>query len=88
MRDSMMQASLASRWRICSVSGQYAFLPPAPPAQSNYVHLFLVSMAQADAELVGAADTVPAKEGDVERRFAIKINKAVREFEEDIVQTP
>jgi hypothetical protein len=45
-------------------------------------------MAQADAELVGAADTAPAKEGDVERRFAIKINKAVREFEEDIVQTP
>lgn len=82
-----MQASLASRWRICSVSGQYAFLPP-PPAQSNYVHLFLVSMAHACAELDGAADTAPAKEGDVERRFAIKINKAIREFEEDIVQTP
>lgn len=44
-------------------------------------------MAQADAELVGAADTAPAKECDVDRRFAIKINKAVREFEEDIVQT-
>jgi hypothetical protein len=81
----MMQASLASCWQLCSVSGQYAFLPHA---QSNYDHLFLISMAQSGAELVGAADTAPAEEGDVERHFAIKINEAVREFEEDIAQTP